>query len=324
MLLFFVLSGVVLTLPALRPGFSWLAYYPRRVIRLYLPVFAAVALTALLVAAVPRVGSSEFSTWTSNHPASYTLPALVRDLTLVRGSSGTITPLWSLQWEVIFSILLPAFVLLAWAARRRWLALAVVPALIAVARLTGSPYVHYMSIFAIGAAIAALWPQMAAVATRLAATRAKHGVWITVVGVGALLTVWHWIDLSPGRADVTPWPDNLTIAGVTLLVIAAGFYPHLVTALSSTVAQWLGKVSFSLYLVHEPILIAARYALPTVHTGAVILVAIPLSLGVAAFFTRWVEVPSHRLARSVGARVAEFRPLQRSAPATAPVSASES
>lgn len=38
---FFVLSGLVLMLPILgRPNFDWRAYYPSRLIRLYLPVFA--------------------------------------------------------------------------------------------------------------------------------------------------------------------------------------------------------------------------------------------------------------------------------------------
>ena len=52
---FFVLSGFVLTLPALRAGaFSWPQYYVRRVLRLGLPVLGSIALAVVLLLLVPR------------------------------------------------------------------------------------------------------------------------------------------------------------------------------------------------------------------------------------------------------------------------------
>lgn len=42
---FFILSGVVLTLPALRRRYEWKSYYPARLLRLYIPVLAAIAFT---------------------------------------------------------------------------------------------------------------------------------------------------------------------------------------------------------------------------------------------------------------------------------------
>ncbi len=54
MLVFFVLSGLVVALPALRKGFSWRAYYPARLARLYLPIWGSLALAAALVLLIPR------------------------------------------------------------------------------------------------------------------------------------------------------------------------------------------------------------------------------------------------------------------------------
>src|SRR5271154_1701910 len=51
---FFVLSGFVLVRAAERPGFRWRAYYPSRMLRLYLPVWAALVLGFVLYEAVPR------------------------------------------------------------------------------------------------------------------------------------------------------------------------------------------------------------------------------------------------------------------------------
>ena len=53
-LVFFVISGIALTIPVLQnTEFNWMAYYPRRSVRLYLPVVASVLLAALLLVVVP-------------------------------------------------------------------------------------------------------------------------------------------------------------------------------------------------------------------------------------------------------------------------------
>ena len=66
--------------------------------------------------------------------------------------------------------------------------------------------------------------------------------------------------------------------------------------------QWVGRRAFSLYLVHEPLLVAIAFALGAslAPLPFVILVAIA-GLVVCALFFRWVEMPSHRLARNAGA-----------------------
>ena len=46
------------------------------------------------------------------------MPGVVHDLTLLRGSSALISPLWSLQWEMWFSLLLPLYIFGAVLTRR--------------------------------------------------------------------------------------------------------------------------------------------------------------------------------------------------------------
>ncbi|MDA4895261.1 acyltransferase family protein, partial [Streptomyces sp. MS2A] len=53
-LIFFVLSGIVVALPALRGGFDWARYYPARLLRLYVPVAAALLFAAALIVLLPR------------------------------------------------------------------------------------------------------------------------------------------------------------------------------------------------------------------------------------------------------------------------------
>lgn len=66
-IVFFVLSGLVVTLPVVRHrGFDWVAYFPRRVVRLMVPVTASVLLAAAWVAAIPQISTQPTGTWLSN------------------------------------------------------------------------------------------------------------------------------------------------------------------------------------------------------------------------------------------------------------------
>jgi len=65
---FFVLSGFALTKAAARPGFSWSAYFPSRMLRLYGPVLFAILFAWLTYVLVPHVAEP------GDNPALWSLP----------------------------------------------------------------------------------------------------------------------------------------------------------------------------------------------------------------------------------------------------------
>ena len=71
------------------------------------------------------------------------------------------------------------------------------------------------------------------------------------------------------------------------------------------VVSWLGKISYSLFLVHFPVLVLVataciRFDWTSPHAAvAGLFVAIALSLAAATAFHRWVDAPSGRLARAL-------------------------
>ena len=71
--------------------------------------------------------------------------------------------------------------------------------------------------------------------------------------------------------------------------------------LSTRVMQWVGLVSFSLYLVHEPVLISSAVFFGDDNLLLAAVVGVTVSLILAVAFYRWIEVPSHKLSRTVGA-----------------------
>lgn len=303
--LFFVLSGLVLALATRSRSFSWGSYFPSRIVRLYVPALAAIAFAAVVIAVLPRDGASE-SIWLERRPDGYTLAGVLRDAVLVNGVSGTVSPLWSLQWEVLFSLLLPVYLYLS---RRApvWLQLLVCFALSTLGAYSGVAALRYLPMFGIGLALAAGWDRLGEAIGRMS-RRTAAVVWPIAVTAALLGIVSYWMVL-PFTTDAVARVATMapTLAAVALFIVAAVHAPGLRSLLSSRVFRWLGGISFSLYLVHEPIVIATAHLVS--RPMLTVFVAAPVALVVAWLFFRAVESPAHRLARRVRDDARERMPV---------------
>lgn len=303
-LVFFVLSGVVLTLPAMRAGFDWFGYFPRRILRLGLPVAGAVVLSTVITVIAPQQLDGERSEWlTRQLLPGFTGVQSVRALDLLAGSYVIDNPLWSLRYELFFSLLLPLAVLVAFVSTSGWRrALVVVGACVvaAVGWATGANAFAYLPAFALGAMLVPLVPRL---------LENRPGGWGRVGLLGAwavafvcYLAYWiaWWLGVAPGPADgVLRAASILGAAAIVGLVMAT---PVTRTVLAWRPSLWAGRISFSLYLVHVPIIAGAARFLPAERWYLAPLIGIPLSILVAMLFTRWIEEPSHRLSRAAGLR----------------------
>ncbi len=307
-MVFFVLSGMVVVLPALRPGFSWARYYPARLIRLYVPVIAALGAAALLVQLIPRDASTmPENSWMQDAQAtSVSAGDVLSQMTLLRSNYPIDNVLWSLRWELFFSLLLPLYL---WAALR--IRRFAVPAaglaviLMFVGRATGESALAYLPVFLLGTLIAVRFADLQAWAERPRVRRALP--WLSVIACVLLIASWLARPITAGTAaaDVL-WA--LAGAGAALLVVLALVWPGARRVLDIRPMQWLGSVSFSLYLVHAPILASLCYLLGAEQWWLACLIGIPLSLAVAALFHALVERQAQDLARqagTIGAALAE-------------------
>lgn len=306
-LIFFVLSGFVLTLPQLSERRrSWRAYYVRRLLRLYLPVAGAVALSAFWIEAVPRHPQPGASWWMLSRPDVVRPGEVVRDLVLVRGQPGFLNgALWSLKWEVLFSLLLPVFVLGVTRWRRGWLAKLLLVGLLIAAGTKESRWLYYLPMFGIGALMAVERERLSVLSRRLTA-----GWWAVVATAGLMFLNAAWWSAAGNRAHglTAAVVDELTVAGAATIVLLFLCCPAAKRIGDSGGVQWLGRRSFSLYLVHEPVVISIAMLLGPANPLLMLAVAVPASLVVAVLFYRYVEAPSHRFARASGAFVERRRP----------------
>lgn len=295
---FFVLSGVVLTLPVLKRGreFSWTAYYPQRLLRLYIPVWAAVVIGIGWLLLVPRNADSE-SMWLQSRAVDPSLPAVLKDLTLLFGHGGIVSPLWSLRWEIWFSLLLPVFTLLAIRLMRfRWLIAAVSITATTVGSSIGSSPLKYPPMFMLGAV-------MATALSKLTATdhRTGNGRGAALVLRAVFLLLSPWLIRNYPNLDFLVDPlEGVAAIGALLAVYCALAVPFARKFLETKIMLWFGMISFSLYLVHEPVVITSARIFGDQNLVLAALVAICVAIPLAFAFYRLVEVPSHRLARLAG------------------------
>ncbi|HWI75194.1 MAG TPA: hypothetical protein VNT55_24745, partial [Baekduia sp.] len=127
------------------------------------------------------------------------------------------------------------------------------------------------------------------------------------VAVGAavcLLSADLWL---PGAVRASGPGGALVVAGAILAVVLPLVYASVARPLCSAPMQWLGTRSFSLYLVHFPIVLACAYGFGRPGLPVLAATAIPASLLAAEAFHRVVERPCHRLARAATAQVAARR-----------------
>jgi peptidoglycan/LPS O-acetylase OafA/YrhL len=303
-MVFFVLSGLVVTLPVVkRKGFDWIAYYPRRVMRLMIPVAGAVLVAAAFVVAIPQRTTQPSGTWlsTSSTP-DFSWQYIVKAWDLVGGDGHIDNPLWSLRWELLFSLALPVFVILAISLRKWWsagLAAAVVVTWLGVRG--GSGAFSFFPAFFVGAVLAVRLDAVRIFAGRINRLAVRHLIWLGLTVGAAMLLIAPWL-FGPGTGpELTPALRALApLAAAGLVLCAVGWKP-LGGLLSSRPFAFLGRISFSLYLVHVPILIFSAYLLAGQPLYVVALVGIPLALLVAVGFTWLVEARSHEWARAVGA-----------------------
>lgn len=301
---FFVLSGVVLTLPALAGRIHWRTYYPSRLLRLYLPVWGALLSAGALILLVPRPGASVTrGAWITDANAPTLDPVrLAAEATLWPASYDVVNTLWSLRWELLFSLVLPVAVLVAARVRRAaFTALVVLGAAMVTGRILESDVLTYLPAFLAGAVLAS---RVDGVRT-WAAERPRPVVWAgaAIVGAGGLVAshLARPIVAEGSGLDLALW--GLAGPAAVLLVTVAIGSPGAERILSARLPQWLGTVSFSLYLVHAPIVATLAFALGDRAWLLIVALGIPLSLLGAAVFHRLIERPSHRLARTVSRRL---------------------
>ncbi len=280
-MLFFVLSGFVLAMPWIRgKPISSTKFLVRRVFRLWPPVIAAVAVGAIVVLVIGR-----------DPLAAATVARCVTLIGPYGGCPELVPPLWSLAYEARISLLFPLLAVATIQAPR---------AMFLLALLWGIPLDVAFWQYGLPGTVDALGWIASIVAT-------LHYAALFVFGI--LLALY--IDLARGKIRTAgTWVRGITTAAAVIFLaspfdMAEGAGAVLLIGLVIDARwilwppiRWLGRVSFSLYLVHWPVLTFAVWlcgtSLPALALGAI------ASGAAAEIMYRLVEWPSMSWTKSGG------------------------
>lgn len=295
--LFFVMSGFVLSLPFL-DGDSRLAYRRfvlLRFFRIYPAYWLALAISLLAIAAYRperMAGLNEWAAMFWTHGLKpLDLALLAKHLVLLRSFDANLInpPAWTLVIEMRMSLLLP-FAIMALRGRNPGIRAAVV-AVAATASAVAHDFFHYLPMFMIGAILARFWQPV------IAYVRSRTSLVAAMLGGLALLAYGneHFIRLGQSHVAVQ-W---MTAGGSALLIPLAVARSRLGKVLTLAPVQFFGHISYSLYLLHFPILMTVVcWMRPVLGLAAAAAIAVPVILVASWLSYRMIELPAMRLGRS--------------------------
>jgi peptidoglycan/LPS O-acetylase OafA/YrhL len=326
--LFFTLSGFVLSLPWARGRPQRYAeFLVKRVCRLYLPFAAAIGFAAIAAAVSDTTPIASLSAWFNaswTEPVSW--PLLVSHLAM-KGTQAAMSldnVMWSLVHEARISLVFPLLVIAMIAVPIRTIATSgVVFAVLSLPALSGWTKTEL-------AGPGELWGAATLFDTLRYGIYFVAGILLALhlrpvlrmfLALGSIPRLACWLLaiallLSPlGTYSDVPWA-----LGAVLLIALAMSSTRARALLGRRPLRWLGRVSYSLYLVHVPILLAiVHFGSGTIGRGWLLTASLVSALIAAELFNRAVEGPSQRLGRLIAAHYVRPRTASDSSVAQAPV-----
>ncbi|MFS0773934.1 acyltransferase family protein [Sphingomonas sp. 1P08PE] len=300
---FFVLSGLVLTLSLMRApltleevGF----FYLRRAFRIYPALWFAcgIATCFFLVlgnATLPAAGTA----WASMNFAVWPLSWAKLALAFAGIKPYLPVPIWSLAVELIGSLAMPLVLLSMHRSVWAFAALTLGLAIVSIRASTGLVLVpNYLVDFALGAGIALAVP-----AWRRAARRGWVVGIVALVGFGILWCARLMTGADFDRLYHQGAAATLEGVGAALLIGSIYVRPDCFRLLAGRTLMWLGDISYSLYLLHLPVLgvvgaLAGWIAPvwigdhPGIATLALVAATAAVTLPVADWAFRRIELPT--------------------------------
>lgn len=307
-LLFFVLSGFVLSLPFLQQrGFSYPKFLIKRICRIYLPYVIAITSALLLrtwLATGPILGAT---TWfNQNWATPMTLGLVVQHYAFLGNydTNAAIPAIWSLVHEMRISLIFPLMIILV--IRLKWSTNIGVAVLISVLnRALGYLFWHhglrsdigwydsmeYIPMFMFGGMLAKYRTELTS-SYRQINTFAK--ILLLFVGVIA----YTYDSLFMGNQILHLGDDWVLSLGSCIFIIIAFSSNTANRVLLTKPIRYLGKTSYSIYLWHEMILFGLVYTLHDIFPLWMIwVITLILTLAAAGLSYKLIELPFIRLGR---------------------------
>lgn len=310
---FFVISGYIITRSILgdleKKKFSLLSFYQKRILRILPPLFVVSAISCALGFLIMLPSDYKSLSASVVFNSFFASNILFFSETGYFDASSYTKPLlhtWSLAVEEQFYIAFPLMVLLAGYARRRlfFLIYIILGASFCISALT-TPHFPSAAYFllpwraweiALGAALAVT--SLPTIRNRLA---------LNALGIAAALTIVasaYFFQKSmafPGYIAAIP-----CLASAVIIYVGGCRDNYFSSAIGSASMQFVGRLSYSLYLWHWPIIVFFVYwklELPNVIESVALVIG---TFALSYLSWRFIETPSRRIIHSTRISVLKF------------------
>ncbi|MBC7723894.1 MAG: acyltransferase [Burkholderiaceae bacterium] len=308
---FFAISGYLMTKHIVAGvtggrGFTLAAFYTRRIRRLLpasLFVLSVVAVLTLVFASpISWIDSGVHIVASALYVENWAL--LINSVDYLGAGTATIPTqhFWSLSVEEQFYLVWPILLIAAWALARRLRparpSQAVIVGVIAVVGVASFIYSVLATAFDQPSAyfntLTRMWEFAAGGALALALPRlripGRVAIALTWVGLAVIVTA------TLVYTDQSPFPGSIALVPIiaTLAVIAGGDVPgrmSLASVIRSRPVQFLGDISYSVYLWHWPLIVLLPAIIDRPSNGTIKIAILVLSVALAWLSKRYIEDP---------------------------------
>ncbi len=304
---FFVLSGFVLSIPFNNGNSpSYISFFIKRAFRIYIPYYVAIMAGIVSKSFLQKGDLIGLSDWFNSFwKLDISLTSLITHLILISDfDTRVIDPvIWSLVYEMRISLLFP--LLMCFVCRYNWklcfgtsIAIEMLfRGLIAIhkkgilsigidASTLDAIYmtVHFTVVFVVGALLA---KHKRSLVELCSASRKSIKLALFTLGLALYISDWltfHYINL---------FLDYLIAIGVSIIIVTSLSSESISRLLMNRFVVVLGKISYSLYLLHFIVLCSCLYLLyGIIPIWIVLMIAFIASITVSLAGYYWVEVPS--------------------------------
>lgn len=257
--LFFVLSGCVLALSLQTASGStdrsWIkAFYVKRFFRIYPALWVSIAFTLCLWPLI-RMGlaSPAYSTWALDaYPSEITARSVMLSLAAIYVHLNW--PMWTLRVELFYSILFPVIFLMVTNERTRGPFMILI-ALLALLPIPRNLSLHYSLAFSLGALIPS--------------SRGIGNARYRLIGLGLIPVLMYFrvaLESSVGLKNI----ETLEIMIAAVIVYCLYHNKKRMPLLDGRFFGYIGKISYSVYVLHFPIVFGIAAAMVAVFGTAAI------------------------------------------------------
>ena len=136
-----------------------------------------------------------------------------------------------------------------------------------------------------------------------AAWVARFGLW-TMLALAVIAYTYPWWALpKTHKLHLAPEDDWVASIGVVLFITAALGSARVIAVLTHRIPMWLGRISYSLYLVHAVVLLSFVHLLyGKVPLALIWTMTVVVSLALATLAYRYVELPGIALGKRLTRR----------------------